>query len=79
MGKLSNIRTANAIKAFEKAGFVRISQVGSHLKMRRTTQEGKVQTIIIPNHKTLKEGTLRNGILKPIFMTTKEFIDLLEK
>ncbi|KKU29132.1 MAG: hypothetical protein UX80_C0019G0003 [Candidatus Amesbacteria bacterium GW2011_GWA2_47_11b] len=79
MGKLSNIRTANAVKAFEEAGFVKISQVGSHIKMRRTTQESKVQTIIIPNHKTLKEGTLRNGILRPIFMTTKEFIDLLER
>lgn len=79
MGKLSDIHTTDAIRGFQKAGFVKISQVGSHLKMRRTTQDGKIQTIIIPNHKTLKEGTLRNGILKPIFMTTKEFIDLLEK
>lgn len=78
MGKLSSIYTKDAIEAFKKAGFVKISQIGSHLKMRRTSQNSKVQTIIIPNHKLLKEGTLKNGILKPIGMTSDEFIKLLK-
>lgn len=79
MGKLSNVKTKEAIKAFERAGFVKVSQAGSHIKMRRTTIDGRVQTIIVPNHRVLKEGTLKNGILKPIMMTAKEFTDLLEK
>lgn len=78
MGKLANVKTKDALKAFEKAGFVKISQVGSHIKMHRTTIDGGTQTIIVPNHKVLKEGTLKNGILRPIMMTTGEFIKLLE-
>jgi predicted RNA binding protein YcfA (HicA-like mRNA interferase family) len=79
MGKLSSISTKEAIHAFERAGFAQISQVGSHLKMRRLLQNGQFQTIIIPNHRLLKEGTLRNGILKPIGMTSREFVNLLKK
>ena len=79
MGKLSNLSTRDAIRAFQKAGFATFSQQGSHLKMRRIASDGKIQTIIIPNHKTLKEGTLKNGILKPISMTPNEFIALLKK
>lgn len=79
MGKLSSISTKEAIHAFEKIGFTQVSQIGSHLKMRRMLQNGRFQTIIIPNHKLLKEGTLRNGILKPIGMTSGEFINLLKK
>lgn len=79
MGKLSSVSVKEAIHAFEKVGFLQVSQVGSHLKMRRLLQSGKFQTIIIPNHKLLKEGTLRNGILKPIGMTSGEFISLLKK
>lgn len=79
MAKLSSIATKEAIHAFEKIGFIQVSQVGSHLKMRRLLQNGQFQTIIIPNHKLLKEGTLRNGILKPIGMTSSEFISLLKK
>lgn len=45
MPKLYSARVA--IKSFEKAGFVKISQKGSHLKMRGFW-DGKLQTIIIP-------------------------------
>lgn len=79
MGKLSQISVRDAIRAFQKAGFKQISQQGSHLKMRRLLPENKTQTIIVPIHKVLKEGTLRNGILKPISMTPDEFIELLKK
>ncbi|MEK7503880.1 MAG: hypothetical protein AAB550_00020 [Patescibacteria group bacterium] len=65
MGKLSSISTKEAIHAFEKMG--------------RLLQNGQFQTIIVPNHKLLKEGTLRSGILKPIGMTSGEFINLLKK
>ena len=79
MGSLSQIRTKNALQAFKKAGFTTVSQKGSHIKMRRILSDGKIQTIIIPNHPTLKEGTLKNGILKPISMSPDEFIQLLKK
>jgi len=37
------------------------------------------QTVIIPMHKVIKKGTLRNGILKPINLMVKEFVELLKK
>lgn len=40
---------------------------------------GYKKIVIIPNHKVIKKGTLRNGILKPIDLSVKEFIELLRK
>lgn len=76
MGKLAGVRAKDAIKAFEKVGFSVVSQKGSHIKMRRV-REGKTEMIIVPDHKVLKEGMLRKGILRPIGITEEEFINLL--
>jgi predicted RNA binding protein YcfA (HicA-like mRNA interferase family) len=76
MGKLSSISTKDALYVFKTLGFVVVSQTGSHLKMRRENT-GRVETIIIPNHKILKEGTLKNGILRPIGVSPEQFIKLL--
>ena len=40
-------------------GFSMHSQKGSHVKLRRITAEGSVQTLTIPRHKELDTGTLR--------------------
>jgi len=45
------------IKALNKLGFSKISQKGSHIKIRGII-EGKLQTAIIPNHKQIAKGTL---------------------
>ena len=58
------------IKALTKMGFVKISQKGSHIKMRGLI-EGKLQTAIIPNHKQIAVGTLRS-ILKQANVTKKD-------
>ena len=76
MGKLSSVTVKGALKVFEKLGFEKFSQKGSHIKMRREIGN-KTETIIVPNHKILKEGTLKNGILKPIGITPEQFIKLL--
>ena len=78
MPKLPQVSGKQTIKALRKIGFVRVSQKGSHIKLQRVFQNQK-QIVTIPNHKSLKRGTLRNGILKPIGLTTKEFINLLRK
>ncbi|OGC98053.1 hypothetical protein A2634_02705 [Candidatus Amesbacteria bacterium RIFCSPHIGHO2_01_FULL_48_32] len=76
MGKISNVSAKEAIKAFRKIDFEVVSQVGSHIKMRRTINNS-TQTIIIPNHKQLKTGTLVKGILRPINLTQEDFLKLL--
>lgn len=79
MGKLSSVSAKQAIHAFQQAGFMIVSQRGSHIKMRRHIAGKTIDTIILPNHKHIKEGTLRKGILRPIKMTPEEFIALLKK
>ena len=61
----------DAVKAFKKAGFNKISQKGSHLKMRGIWN-GKLETIIIPMHKQIAFGTFQS-ILNQSGMSKTEF------
>ena len=65
MPKLPQVSGKEVIKALRKIGFEKVSQKGSHIKLER--HKGSLtQIIIVPDHKIIKKGTLRNGILKPI-------------
>ena len=61
--KLPTISGQEILKILKKEGFVVISQKGSHIKVRKENPPAEKITLIIPNHKTLKRGTLR-AILK---------------
>ena len=78
MSKLPQVSGKDTIKALQKIGFVLNSQKGSHVKLVRLKNNQR-QTVIIPMHKNIKKGTLRNGILKPINLRIDEFINLLKK
>lgn len=75
MPKLPQVSAKNLIKALEKIGFKVVSQEGSHIKM--THSDGRITTI--PNHKQIKKGTLKKGILNPLHITVEELISLLKK
>jgi len=62
------------VKAFEKIGYYRVSQKGSHIKIRNDVRG---ITLIIPDHKEVDRWTLR-GIIKDAELTVEEFIELLE-
>ena len=78
MSKLPQVSGKNCIKTLQKIGFVISSQKGSHVKLVRIKNNQR-QTVIVPIHKVIKKGTLRNGILKPINLTVEEFTKLLKK
>lgn len=59
------------IKALQKAGFVKISQKGSHIKLRGL-REGRLLTVIVPNHKVIAKGTF-TSILRQTDMTKSGF------
>ena len=61
----------NVISALRRAGFEKVSQKGSHIKMRGIWN-GKLQTVIIPNHKQIAFGTFQS-ILSQASMTKLEF------
>lgn len=73
MGRLGNISGKRAAKAFERAGWYRVGQVGSHLVMSKATIRVNLS---IPQHKELAPGTLR-ALIRNAGMTVDEFLELL--
>jgi predicted RNA binding protein YcfA (HicA-like mRNA interferase family) len=75
MPKMPRISSRDAIRALERLGFEQIRQTGSHVVMKRITEEGEIGCVV-PVHRELKVGTL-NGILKQAKVTVEEFIESL--
>lgn len=72
MSGLHNLRPERVIKAFERAGWKKAGQKGSHVKL---IKEGNINILSIPVHKgkPIKQGLLRNQIAKA-GLTLKEFL-----
>jgi len=64
-------RARDMLRVLRKAGFVEVSQKGSHIKLRGI-RDGKLHTVIVPNHKEIAFGTFLS-ILSQASMTKKEF------
>jgi len=77
MSNLPQVSGKDTIKVLQRIGFIVTTQRGSHVKLTRILNSQK-QTVIVPMHKVLKKGTLRNGILKIINLSVDDFIKLLK-
>lgn len=75
MSRFANISGKDAAKAFEKAGWQKVGQVGSHLVM---TKQGMRANLSIPQHRELSIGTLR-ALIRCAEMTTDDFLKFLGK
>ena len=75
MPKLPRISSKEAIRSLERLGFEQVRQTGSHVVMKKETEEGKIGCVV-PLHQELKVGTL-SGILKQAQVTVEEFIEHL--
>ncbi len=73
MSKLPRVSGRKCAKALEKIGFFFVRQTGSHMVYRRNKPYAQV---VIPNHRELHRGTLRD-IIKQAGLTVDEFIALL--
>ena len=73
MSRLANISGKEAVKAFGKAGWTLMGQVGSHAVM---TKSGERANLSIPQHKELSTGTLR-VLIRAAGMTIDDFLGLL--
>jgi predicted RNA binding protein YcfA (HicA-like mRNA interferase family) len=62
---------AEVVKALVVAGFVEVSQRGSHVKLRN-----RDATVIVPMHRELATGTLRS-IIRQSELSVEEFLALL--
>jgi predicted RNA binding protein YcfA (HicA-like mRNA interferase family) len=78
MSKLPQVSAREVSKVLTRIGFEKVSQKGSHIKFQRK-RAGSTETVIVPGHKIIKKGTLRNGILKSINLSVEEFVKLLKR
>ena len=67
MPKLPRVSGAEAVRALERLGFVKIRQSGSHVIMRRASK-GRV----VPLHAELRVGTLA-GVLRQAEISPEAF------
>ena len=74
MGRLANISGKEAVKAFQKAGWEVIGQVGSHVVLSKA---GVRVNLSIPQHKELSVGTLR-ALIRNAGLSVDEFLDCSE-
>lgn len=72
MSRLPALSGQQCVAALEKAGFY-VARRGKHITMRRDNPPARVT---IPNHKTLKKGTVRS-IIRQAGLTVDEFLALL--
>jgi predicted RNA binding protein YcfA (HicA-like mRNA interferase family) len=69
---LPRVSGDDVCRALSRVGFVRVSQKGSHAKLRNAV--GRV--VIVPMHRELAEGTLRS-VIRQAGLTPQQFLDLL--
>ncbi len=73
MPKLPVVSGANVVKVFERAGWRKDRQRGSHVVMLKA---GEIASLSVPQHRELAPGTLRS-LIRTAGMTVEEFVDLL--
>lgn len=69
MGILSNFSGKEAVKIFEKFGYILDHQTGSHLILYHSIKP----TLSVPNHKELAPGLLR-ALIKKSGISVEEFL-----
>jgi predicted RNA binding protein YcfA (HicA-like mRNA interferase family) len=72
MPKLPVLSGAEAVKAFERAGWRADRQRGSHVVMLKP---GHIASLSVPQHRELAPGTLRS-LIRAAGMTVEEFLSL---
>jgi len=70
MAKLPVVSGAEAVKAFERAGWRVDRHRGSHVVMLKTSH---IASLSVPQHRELAPGTLRS-LIRAAGMTVEEFI-----
>jgi predicted RNA binding protein YcfA (HicA-like mRNA interferase family) len=59
MPRLKVLSGDDVVSIFLGFRFTRVSQKGSHVKLKRLTTSGETQTLVVPLHRELDRGTLR--------------------
>lgn len=74
MPPLPQLSGDEAVKAFEKLGYERVRQKGSHIRL--VSNEPGRKPLTVPRKKELKRGMLRS-LIRDAGISVEEFIELL--
>ena len=72
MPPLPNLSGKAVVKAFERDGWEKARQRGSHIVM---VKDGSMATLSVPDHKEVAKGTLRS-LIRASGLSVDEFIEL---
>jgi predicted RNA binding protein YcfA (HicA-like mRNA interferase family) len=73
MAALPSVSGERAVRAFQKAGWVRDRQRGSHVIL---IKPGYAATLSVPQHREIAPGTLR-ALIRAARMSVDEFVGLI--
>jgi len=73
--KLPVVSGEKAIKVFSNAGFVKVRQRGSHVRLEKI-EGNDIIKLTVPLHNPMKKGTL-SRLIKDAGLTIDEFVNLL--
>lgn len=73
MASLPSVSGERAVRTFQKAGWVKDRQHGSHAIL---VKPGNPASLSVPQHRELAPGTLRS-LIRASGMTVTQFLDLL--
>ena len=73
MPPLPVVSGRETINAFARAGWRQVRRTGSHIIL---TKPGVPVTLSVPDHNTLRRGTLRS-LIRQAGLTVDEFVELL--
>lgn len=74
--KLPVISGSKLCKTLKKDGFQNHSQKGSHIKLKKYLDDGRVLTVIVPGHDKISKGLLLT-IIKQAGHSKESFLKLL--
>ena len=72
MPTLPNLSGKAVVKAFERDGWEKARQRGSHIVM---VKDGSMATLSVPDHKEVAKGTL-HSLIRASGLSVDEFIEL---
>ena len=75
MTRLPSVSGRQAVSAFERVGFRVRRQRGSHIVMAKP---GYSQHLSVPDHRVVKQGTLR-ALIRKAGLRVEEFAELLSR
>ena len=75
MAKLPVLSAREVLKALERAGFARVAQKGSHVRLK-SFRQGQTRIVVVPLHPEIAKGTLLS-IIRQAGMSREEFLALL--